>query len=75
MAAVKRNSQESDVTFPNQPSDAVSSISVNGTISTATNMLIAGSWDNNVSDLVTASARMTSVPTDQRISPQILICI
>ena len=48
MASIKRNSQEADVTFPNQPSDGVSSISVNGTLTTPTNMLIAGSWDNNV---------------------------
>ena len=48
MSIPKRNTQDKDITFPNPPSDGISTISVNGTISTASNMVIAGSWDNNV---------------------------
>lgn len=48
MSIPKRNAQDKDITFPNPPSDGISTISVNGTISTASNMVIAGSWDNNV---------------------------
>ena len=48
MSVPRKNAQDKDITFPNPPSDGVCSISVNGTQSTASNMLIAGSWDNNV---------------------------
>ena len=49
MAAVKKNAQEKDSIFPNPPADGISSIAVNGSASTPTNMVIAGSWDNMLS--------------------------
>lgn len=49
MLAPKKNLQESDVQFPNPPSDSISSLAVNGTQNTPTTMLIAGSWDNSLS--------------------------
>lgn len=48
----KKNTQDNDITFPNPPADGVSSISVNGTTSTPSNMFIAGSWDNNVNSVM-----------------------
>ena len=48
MANVKKYSQDQDVAFPNPPSDGISSISINGSQSTQSNMVIAGSWDNGV---------------------------
>ena len=46
---VKKNPQETDIKFPNPPSDSISSISVNGNgANQNTNMLIATSWDNTV---------------------------
>ena len=40
--------QDQDLQAPNPPSDSISSIACNGTISTPTTALIAGSWDNTV---------------------------
>jgi hypothetical protein len=45
----KKSSQESDVKFPNPPSDGISSISCNGSATQPTNMVIATAWDNTVS--------------------------
>jgi hypothetical protein len=73
MASVKRNSQEADVTFPNQPSDGVSSISVNGTLTTPTNMLIAGSWDNNVREFSHCFWTEECNISDQRFTSSIYI--
>lgn len=47
--AAKPNPQANDITFPNAPSDSISCLAVNGSRSTPTNMLIAGSWDNTLS--------------------------
>lgn len=41
-------SQANDYTFPTPLADSVSSLSVNGSASVPTNMVIAGSWDNTV---------------------------
>ena len=49
MQPAKKNNQESDVTFPNPPADAISCLSVNGSLNTPTTMLLAGSWDNFLS--------------------------
>ena len=46
---VKKSSQESDIKFPNPPQDGISSLSVNGTEQSPTNMVIATAWDNTVS--------------------------
>lgn len=48
LGITKKNTQDNDIAFPNPPADGISSISVNGTQTTASNMFIAGSWDNNV---------------------------
>jgi hypothetical protein len=45
----KKATQESDIKFPNPPQDGISSLSVNGTAQSHTNMVIATSWDNTVS--------------------------
>lgn len=46
--AMKKNNQENDYTFPNPPSDSISCLAANGTATTSTTMLIAGSWDCNL---------------------------
>ena len=40
--------QNNDFTFPTPCSDSISTLSVNGTTSTPSSMLIAGCWDNTV---------------------------
>lgn len=47
MAATPR--QENDLLIPNPPKDSISSISLNGTASVRSNLLVATSWDNSVS--------------------------
>lgn len=42
--------QEKDVAFPNVPSDSISCLATNGDINTPSNLVVAGSWDNSVSD-------------------------
>lgn len=44
----KKSSQETDIKFPNPPADGISSLSVNGSMTQPTNMLIATCWDNSV---------------------------
>lgn len=40
--------QDNDMPFPNPPSDGISSLAVNGTQTTPSSMVIAGSWDNGL---------------------------
>ena len=44
--------QDGDFTFSNPPADSISCIAVNGTVNTPSNILIAGSWDNTVSEYI-----------------------
>jgi hypothetical protein len=48
MLQKKSNPQEFDKTFPNPPTDGISSISINGSSQAQTNMLISTCWDNTV---------------------------
>lgn len=41
--------QNNDFTFPSAFSDSISTISVNGSLSTPSSMVVAGCWDNTVS--------------------------
>ena len=47
MSLVKKSSQESDIKFPNPPSE-ISSLALNGYNNTNTTMCIATSWDGSV---------------------------
>lgn len=46
---LKKDPQEGDAMVPSPPSDGISSISLNGTANTPSNLLISTSWDNSVS--------------------------
>ena len=48
MMAAKKNNQEGDITFPNPPSDGISSLSTNGSPSAASTMVVAGCWDSSL---------------------------
>jgi len=65
----KGKAQESDVTFPNPPSDSISSISINGTTQKQTNMLISTSWDNTVNcyEIQSNQGKITNIIAQSQI--------
>jgi mRNA export factor len=48
MNATKKN-QDKDILFQNPPSDSISCLAINGTATTQSNIVVAGSWDNTLS--------------------------
>jgi hypothetical protein len=49
MAIPKKHSQDNDINFPDAPSDGISSLSANGSVTSPSTIVIAGCWDNSVS--------------------------
>lgn len=48
MASASKKNQENDVKVQSPPSDGISSLALNGDISTRPNILVATSWDKTV---------------------------